>query len=117
MVAAAIPKLPPRLRIRLNMLVALPISSLGMGSMVAVVSGTNSIASAAPWMNCGQKMSQYPASRFSRDNAYSDHAAPTNPHANTLRGSNLPITVPTTGIIRNEPSPRGAMAMPAFNAG
>ena len=47
-VAAAIPKPPPRLRIRLNMLVALPISSFGMGSIVAVVSGTNSIASAAP---------------------------------------------------------------------
>ena len=52
------PKLPPRLRIRLKMLVALPISSLGMGSMVAVVSGTNSSASDGPWMNCGQKMSQ-----------------------------------------------------------
>ena len=54
----AIPMLPPMLRIRLNMLVALPISSLGMGSMVAVVSGTKSIASAVPCTNCGQKMSQ-----------------------------------------------------------
>ncbi len=61
--------LPPRLRIRLNMLVALPISSLGMGSMVAVVSGTNSSASDAPCMNCGQKISQYPALGSSRESA------------------------------------------------
>ena len=46
------------LRIRLKMLVALPIASRGIGSMVIVVSGTNSSASATPWMSCGQKMSQ-----------------------------------------------------------
>ena len=57
-VATAMPMLPPMLRIRLKMLVALPISSRGIGSMVIVVSGTNSSARPTPWMNCGQKMSQ-----------------------------------------------------------
>ena len=85
--------------------------------MVAVVSGTNSIARQAPWMNWGQKISQYPACRFNFDSIYSDHEAPTSPTASTLRGSKRPITVPTTGIIRNEPSPRGAIAIPAESAG
>ena len=56
--AAAIPMLPPMLRIRLKMLVALPMFSRGIGSMVMVVSGTNSRPRLMPWMNCGQKMSQ-----------------------------------------------------------
>ena len=54
----AMPTLPPRLRIRLNRLVALPIRSRGMGSMLIVVSGTKSADSPRPWKNCGQKMSQ-----------------------------------------------------------
>ena len=40
-VTLAIPMLAPMFRIRLNRLVALPISLLGMGSLVIVVSGTN----------------------------------------------------------------------------
>ena len=54
----AMPMLPPRLRIRLNRLVALPIRSRGIGSMLIVVSGTNSTESPSPCRNCGQKMSQ-----------------------------------------------------------
>lgn len=61
----AMPMLPPRLRIRLNRLVAFPMRSSGIGSMLIVVSGTNSADSPSPWKNCGQKMSQYPAFRFS----------------------------------------------------
>ena len=56
--AAAIPMLPPMLRMRLKMLVALPMVSLGIGSMLMVVRGTKSSPSEMPWMNCGQKMSQ-----------------------------------------------------------
>ena len=52
------PMLPPMLRIRLNRLVALPIRSRGIGSMLMVVSGTNSIERPNPWKNCGQKKSQ-----------------------------------------------------------
>ena len=52
------PTLPPMLRIRLNRLVALPIRSRGIGSMLIVVSGTKSSDSPSPWKNCGQKMSQ-----------------------------------------------------------
>ena len=44
----AMPMLPPRLRIRLNRLVAFPIRSRGIGSMLIVVSGTNSAESAEP---------------------------------------------------------------------
>ena len=40
------------------MLVAFPISSLGMGSIVMVVNGTNRQLIAMPWMNWGQKKSQ-----------------------------------------------------------
>ena len=54
----AMPMLPPMLRIRLNRLVALPIRSRGIGSIVTVVSGTKSSDMPAPWINCGQKMSQ-----------------------------------------------------------
>jgi hypothetical protein len=50
--------LPPMLRIRLKMLVALPMFSRGIGPIVIVVSGTNSRPRPRPWMNCGQKMSQ-----------------------------------------------------------
>ena len=57
-VATAIPMLPPIFRIRLNRLVALPISSLRIASMVIVVSGTNSIAMNSPWKNCGKNRSQ-----------------------------------------------------------
>ena len=56
--ATAMPRLPPMLRMRLKMLVALPIDSRGMGSMVIVVSGTKSRASEMPCTNCGQKTSQ-----------------------------------------------------------
>ena len=54
----AMPTLPPRFRIRLNRLVAFPIRSRGIGSMLIVVNGTNSAESPSPWKNCGQKMSQ-----------------------------------------------------------
>ena len=54
----AMPMLPPRFRIRLNRLVAFPIRSRGIGSMLIVVNGTNSAESPSPWKNCGQKMSQ-----------------------------------------------------------
>ena len=54
----AIPMLPPRFRIRLNRLVALPMRSRGIGSMLIVVSGTKSADKPRPWKNCGQKMSQ-----------------------------------------------------------
>ena len=57
-VTVAMPPLPPIFRIKLKILVALPIRSLGMGSIVAVVSGTNSSASEVPSMNWGQKTSQ-----------------------------------------------------------
>jgi hypothetical protein len=40
---------------RLKMLVAFPIDSLEIGSIVIVVRGTKSIAKPAPWINCGQK--------------------------------------------------------------
>ena len=54
----AMPTLPPMLRIRLNRLVALPIRSRGIASIVTVVSGTNRSDMPTPWMSCGQKMSQ-----------------------------------------------------------
>ena len=49
---------PPMFRIRLKRLVALPIFSREIGSIVMVVSGTKMNGSPIPWMNCGQKMSQ-----------------------------------------------------------
>ena len=39
------------------------------------------------------------------------------PSASTLRGSKRESSVPTIGIAMNDPSPRGAMAMPAWSAG
>ena len=54
----AMPMLPPRFRIRLNRLVALPIRSRGIRSMLIVVSGTKIADSPSPWKNCGQKTSQ-----------------------------------------------------------
>ena len=66
-VESAIPKLPPMFLMKLYKLVALPISSRGMESMVVVVSGTNRRARQMPCQNCGQKMSQYPAARLRRE--------------------------------------------------
>jgi hypothetical protein len=40
------------------MLVALPIFSRGMPDMLVAMSGMNRNAIAAPWITCGQKMSQ-----------------------------------------------------------
>jgi hypothetical protein len=57
-VESAMPTLPPMFRIRLKRLVALPIVSLGIGSMVMVVRGTKMRPSDMPWMNCGQNTSQ-----------------------------------------------------------
>ena len=35
----------------------------------------------------------------------------------SFRASNLPVMRPTTGIMKNDPMPRGAIAMPAWSDG
>ena len=69
----------------------------------------------APWINCGQKMSQYPALRLSVPRASSSVSAADShsPSVRSFRGSNLPVISPVRGIAKNDPMPRGAIAMPA----
>ena len=57
-----------------------------------------------PWL------SQNPTSRFRFAIQNIVPARTTNPVASSRRGSTRPTSIPTTGIARNDPSPRGAIA-------
>ena len=39
------------------------------------------------------------------------------PAVSSLRASSLPVIIPVIGIMKNEPMPRGAIAIPACSGG
>ena len=80
-----IPMLAPMFRIRLKMLVALPMRSLGIGLLVIVVSGTKTNPSAAPWIISGHTEALRVATfRLNRDSSHIAYADATSPIAEQL---------------------------------
>ena len=64
-------------------------------------------------MMSGQKKFQYPISRFKCENSQKAKVAIRIPAPSKRRASILLIKKPTTGIMTNDPNPRGSMAIPA----
>jgi hypothetical protein len=54
---------------------------------------------------------------LSTDSQISVPPPTSSPAVSSLRGSTFPVIIPVIGIMKNEPMPRGAIAIPACSGG
>ena len=113
----AMPMLPPRLRIRLKIPVALPSCSSRSVATVSVASGANTSAVPKPLMTAGQITLLGATATLSPPNRALEYPTAVKPAAIRTRLSMMPIRRPAASMAAIDPKPRGLVTRPAWRAG
>ena len=111
------PTLAPMFRIRLKRLVALPMRSLGIGSLVTVVSGTNTSPKSGALQHQGPP--EIPEADIQTELREDVHGERRRQNARAQQLSRIHFArsrKPTIGMARNDAIPLGRLVIPAWVA-